>query len=43
MTDIAIKCDGLSKQYRIGERDSYKALRERSPVSGLQSQFALNS
>ncbi|HWN11854.1 MAG TPA: ABC transporter ATP-binding protein [Pyrinomonadaceae bacterium] len=28
MTDIAIKCDGLSKQYRIGERESYKALRD---------------
>ncbi len=28
MTDIAIRCDGLSKQYRIGERESYKALRD---------------
>ncbi len=28
MTDIAIKCEGLSKQYRIGERESYKALRD---------------
>ena len=28
MTDIAIKCERLSKQYRIGERASYKALRE---------------
>jgi lipopolysaccharide transport system ATP-binding protein len=28
MSDIAIRCDGLSKQYRIGERESYKALRE---------------
>ncbi len=28
MNDIAIKVDGLSKQYRIGERESYKALRD---------------
>ena len=28
MSDIAIKCEGLSKQYRIGERESYKALRD---------------
>jgi lipopolysaccharide transport system ATP-binding protein len=28
MTDIAISCEALSKQYRIGERESYKALRD---------------
>src|SRR5712691_5470705 len=28
MSDITIRCDGLSKQYRIGERESYKALRD---------------
>lgn len=28
MTEIAIRCEGLSKQYRIGERESYKALRD---------------
>lgn len=28
MSEIAIICDGLSKQYRIGERESYKALRD---------------
>jgi lipopolysaccharide transport system ATP-binding protein len=28
MSEIAIRCDGLSKQYRIGERESYKALRD---------------
>src|SRR6266536_4603719 len=28
MTDIAIRCQGLSKQYQIGERESYKALRD---------------
>jgi lipopolysaccharide transport system ATP-binding protein len=28
MSDIAIKCEGLSKQYRIGERERYKALRD---------------
>jgi len=28
MSDIAIRCEGLSKQYRIGKRESYKALRD---------------
>jgi lipopolysaccharide transport system ATP-binding protein len=28
MTDIAIRCEGLAKQYRIGERQSYKAIRD---------------
>ncbi len=28
MSEIAIRCAGLSKQYRIGERESYKALRD---------------
>jgi lipopolysaccharide transport system ATP-binding protein len=28
MTDIAIRCEGLGKQYRIGERERYKALRD---------------
>jgi lipopolysaccharide transport system ATP-binding protein len=28
MSDIAIRGEGLSKQYRIGERESYKTLRE---------------
>lgn len=28
MTDIAIKVEGLSKQYRIGEQERYKALRD---------------
>jgi lipopolysaccharide transport system ATP-binding protein len=28
MNTLAIRCDGLAKQYRIGERESYKALRE---------------
>src|SRR5437868_4843206 len=28
MTDFAIRCDGLGKQYRIGERERYKALRD---------------
>ena len=27
MTDISITCSGLSKQYRLGERESYKTLR----------------
>jgi len=28
MTDVAIRCEGLAKQYRIGERESYKTLRD---------------
>jgi lipopolysaccharide transport system ATP-binding protein len=28
MSDIAIRCEGISKQYRIGERERYKALRD---------------
>src|SRR5437867_5960000 len=28
MPDIAITCEALSKQYRIGERESYRALRD---------------
>lgn len=27
-SDIAIRCEGLSKQYRIGEQERYKALRD---------------
>ncbi len=45
MTDIAIKVEGLSKQYRIGERESYKALRDvitdaaSAPFRRLRSAF----
>src|SRR5215211_4120896 len=28
MSDIAIRCDGLGKQYRIGERERYRTLRD---------------
>src|SRR6202167_4411671 len=28
MSNLAIRCDRLAKQYRIGERESYKALRD---------------
>jgi lipopolysaccharide transport system ATP-binding protein len=28
MSDVAIRCERLAKQYRIGERESYKALRD---------------
>ena len=28
MTDVAIRCDSLAKQYRIGEPETYKALRD---------------
>jgi lipopolysaccharide transport system ATP-binding protein len=46
MSDIAIRAEGLSKQYRIGERQKYKALRDTltdalySPFRRLQSAFA---
>ena len=45
MSDIAIKVDHLSKQYRIGERESYKALRDviadaaTSPFRRIKSAF----
>ena len=45
MSDVAIRCDHLSKQYRIGERESYKALRDvitdgvASPFRKLRSAF----
>ncbi|HVI78536.1 MAG TPA: hypothetical protein VM715_10310, partial [Candidatus Acidoferrum sp.] len=28
MTDVAIRCEALAKQYEIGEREAYKALRD---------------
>lgn len=28
MTDIAISCENLGKRYRIGQRESYRALRD---------------
>jgi lipopolysaccharide transport system ATP-binding protein len=28
MTDIAIRCEGLAKQYQIGEREAYRTLRD---------------
>jgi lipopolysaccharide transport system ATP-binding protein len=43
MTDLAIRCEGLAKQYRIGERESYKAIRDvvtdafASPLRRLRS------
>jgi lipopolysaccharide transport system ATP-binding protein len=45
MSDIAIKCKGLSKRYLIGERESYKALRDviadtaAAPFRRLRSAF----
>ncbi|HXL81270.1 MAG TPA: ABC transporter ATP-binding protein [Pyrinomonadaceae bacterium] len=48
MSDIAIRCEGLSKQYRIGEHDSYKTLRDviadsvASPFRRLRSALARN-
>src|SRR5579864_4697702 len=28
MTDVAIRCEGIAKQYRIGERERYRVLRD---------------
>ena len=28
MSDLAIRCDGIAKQYRIGQRERYRALRD---------------
>ena len=28
MSDIAIRCEGLSKRYRIGQREVYRTLRD---------------
>jgi lipopolysaccharide transport system ATP-binding protein len=28
MSEVAIRCEGLSKQYRLGQQESYKALRD---------------
>ena len=45
MSDIAIRVESLSKQYRIGERESYKALRDviadsaAAPFRRLRSAF----
>ncbi|HEX8141817.1 MAG TPA: polysaccharide ABC transporter ATP-binding protein [Pyrinomonadaceae bacterium] len=45
MSDVAIRCEGLSKQYRIGERERYKALRDTltdamyAPARRLRSMF----
>jgi lipopolysaccharide transport system ATP-binding protein len=45
MSDIAIKVEGLSKQYRIGEQERYKALRDvitdaaSAPFRRLRSAF----
>lgn len=49
MSDIAIRCEGLSKQYRIGQRERYKALRDvitdaaASPFRRLRSAFDSSS
>src|SRR5256885_979335 len=48
MSDIAIRCEGLGKRYRIGERERYKALRDvitdgvAAPFRKLRSTFSRN-
>jgi lipopolysaccharide transport system ATP-binding protein len=48
MSETAISCEGLSKQYRLGERESYKALRDvitdaaASPFRRLRSALSSN-
>lgn len=38
MTDISISCSGLGKRYQLGERESYKALRD-SLVNAVSAPF----
>ena len=46
MTDVAIRCEGLGKQYRIGQQERYRALRDviaetaKSPFRRLNSLVA---
>lgn len=40
MSNIAIQCDGLSKQYRVGGRERYKALRD-VIMDGLKRPFRI--
>jgi len=46
MSDIAIRCEGLGKQYRIGQRERYRALRDTvtdalsAPFRRLRSAFS---
>src|SRR5438270_438039 len=48
MSDIAIRCEGLGKRYRIGERERYKALRDVitegvvAPFRKLRGAFSTN-
>lgn len=48
MSDIAIRCESLSKRYRIGEQERYKALRDvitdaaASPFRRVRSAFSRN-
>jgi lipopolysaccharide transport system ATP-binding protein len=45
MNDVAIQCEGLGKQYRIGEQERYKALRDvimeslKSPFRRMRNGF----
>jgi lipopolysaccharide transport system ATP-binding protein len=49
MSDYAIRCEGLTKQYQIGERESYKTLRDtltdaiHGPMRRLRSIFNDNA
>ena len=48
MTEVAIRCVGLSKQYQIGEQDSYRTLRDvisdstAAPFRRLRNAFSSN-
>src|SRR5436190_17804956 len=48
MSDLAIRCEGLSKQYRLGQQERYKALRDvlteaaTSPFRRVRSALARN-
>jgi hypothetical protein len=48
MSEIAIRCEGLGKQYRIGQRERYRALRDKltesllAPVRKVSAAFKGN-
>ena len=49
MSDVAIRCTGLSKRYRIGQQESYRTLRDvisdgaTAPFRRIRSAFTSNS
>src|SRR2546429_359798 len=36
MSDLAIRCEGLGKRYRLGRRESYRTLRDTLAFGGVE-------